>query len=158
MTREDVVAYLSQCREEDIVDICNEAIRAGWRQIKFRSFGPTTITLSGFGDKKIHVIKICRCLLGLGLKEAKERVEATPTDPWTFEASDETIRRLTEASSIRSESVTDEDSLIEWITRLVGASNVAVKRGRTETDEAPEASLEHVEPGPLRRDMLLLDD
>ncbi len=36
------------------------------------------VVLDGFGDNKIAVIKIVRELTGLGLKEAKELVEAAP--------------------------------------------------------------------------------
>jgi large subunit ribosomal protein L7/L12 len=36
------------------------------------------VVLTGFGDKKIQVIKIVRELTGLGLKEAKELVEGVP--------------------------------------------------------------------------------
>ena len=37
-----------------------------------------TVVLSGAGDKKIQVIKVVRELTGLGLKEAKDLVEAAP--------------------------------------------------------------------------------
>jgi large subunit ribosomal protein L7/L12 len=36
------------------------------------------VILTGFGDKKIQVIKEVRALTGLGLKEAKDLVEAVP--------------------------------------------------------------------------------
>lgn len=36
------------------------------------------VILTGFGDKKLNVIKAARELLGLGLKEAKDLVEAAP--------------------------------------------------------------------------------
>ena len=36
------------------------------------------VILSAFGDKKINVIKEVRALTGLGLKEAKDLVEAVP--------------------------------------------------------------------------------
>ncbi|MBO7674134.1 MAG: 50S ribosomal protein L7/L12 [Atopobiaceae bacterium] len=36
------------------------------------------VELTSFGDKKIGVIKVVRKLTGLGLKEAKEAVEAAP--------------------------------------------------------------------------------
>tara|TARA_B110000438_G_scaffold128681_1_gene124944 strand:+ start:206 stop:574 length:369 start_codon:yes stop_codon:yes gene_type:complete len=39
-----------------------------------------TIFLSAFGDKKINVIKEVRALTGLGLKEAKDLVEAAPKE------------------------------------------------------------------------------
>ncbi|RJP34695.1 MAG: 50S ribosomal protein L7/L12 [Phycisphaerales bacterium] len=36
------------------------------------------VTLAGFGDKKIQVIKAVRSITGLGLKEAKDLVEGVP--------------------------------------------------------------------------------
>src|ERR687891_612765 len=36
------------------------------------------VVLSGVGDKKIQVIKVVRAVTGLGLKEAKDLVEAAP--------------------------------------------------------------------------------
>ena len=38
------------------------------------------IFLSAFGDKKINVIKEVRAITGLGLKEAKDLVEAAPKE------------------------------------------------------------------------------
>jgi large subunit ribosomal protein L7/L12 len=37
------------------------------------------VVLEGFGDKKIGVIKVVRAITGLGLKEAKDTVEAVPS-------------------------------------------------------------------------------
>jgi len=37
-----------------------------------------TVMLTGSGDKKIQVIKAVRAITGLGLKEAKDLVEAAP--------------------------------------------------------------------------------
>ncbi|MGV6825372.1 MAG: 50S ribosomal protein L7/L12 [bacterium] len=37
------------------------------------------VVLTGFGDKKVGVIKAVRGVTGLGLKEAKEAVEGCPT-------------------------------------------------------------------------------
>ena len=37
-----------------------------------------TVVLTGSGDKKIQVIKVVRELTGLGLKEAKDLVDAAP--------------------------------------------------------------------------------
>lgn len=37
------------------------------------------VVLTSFGEKKVGVIKVVRALTGLGLKEAKEAVEGTPT-------------------------------------------------------------------------------
>ena len=39
-----------------------------------------TVFLAGIGDKKINVIKEVRALTGLGLKEAKDLVEAAPKE------------------------------------------------------------------------------
>ncbi len=36
------------------------------------------VILASFGDKKIQVIKVVRAVTGLGLKEAKDLVEAVP--------------------------------------------------------------------------------
>ncbi len=36
------------------------------------------VVLTGAGDKKIQVIKVVRAITGLGLKEAKDLVEAAP--------------------------------------------------------------------------------
>ena len=37
------------------------------------------VMLTGFGDKKISVIKVVRTHTGLGLKEAKDLVEGVPS-------------------------------------------------------------------------------
>ena len=37
------------------------------------------VVLGSFGDKKVAVIKAVRAITGLGLKEAKDMVESTPT-------------------------------------------------------------------------------
>lgn len=37
------------------------------------------VVLTGFGDKKLNVIKVVREVTGLGLKEAKDLVEAVPS-------------------------------------------------------------------------------
>jgi large subunit ribosomal protein L7/L12 len=39
-----------------------------------------TVFLTSFGDKKINVIKEVRAITGLGLKEAKDLVEAAPKE------------------------------------------------------------------------------
>lgn len=38
-----------------------------------------TVKLTGFGEKKIEVIKVIRSITGLGLKEAKDLVEGVPS-------------------------------------------------------------------------------
>ena len=37
------------------------------------------VILTGFGDNKVAVIKVIRAITGLGLKEAKDLVEAAPS-------------------------------------------------------------------------------
>ena len=39
-----------------------------------------TVVLTGFGDKKINVIKEVRAITALGLKEAKDLVEGAPSN------------------------------------------------------------------------------
>jgi len=39
-----------------------------------------TVVLASFGEKKVEVIKVVRELTGLGLKEAKDLVEAAPKE------------------------------------------------------------------------------
>lgn len=38
-----------------------------------------TVSLTGFGENKVNVIKVIRAVTGLGLKEAKDLVEAVPS-------------------------------------------------------------------------------
>lgn len=38
------------------------------------------VVLTGFGDKKINVIKVIRAITGLALKEAKDLVEGVPSN------------------------------------------------------------------------------
>ena len=49
-----------------------EAIAAEEEQVSF------DVVLTGFGEKKINVIKEVRAITGLGLKEAKDLVEGVP--------------------------------------------------------------------------------
>jgi large subunit ribosomal protein L7/L12 len=48
-----------------------------------------TVILTGGGDKKINVIKEVRAITGLGLKEAKDLVEAAPKEVKTDVSKDE---------------------------------------------------------------------
>ena len=51
---------------------------AGGEAVKAEAQSEFTVVLEGFGDKKIGVIKVVRAATGLGLKEAKDLVEAVP--------------------------------------------------------------------------------
>ena len=60
------------------------------------------IVLATIGDKKINVIKEVRAITGLGLKEAKDMVEAAPStvkEDATKEESDEIKAKLEEAGA-----------------------------------------------------------
>ena len=48
-----------------------------------------TVVLASAGDKKINVIKEVRAITGLGLKEAKDLVEAAPKEVKTDVSKDE---------------------------------------------------------------------
>tara|TARA_Y100001934_G_scaffold283392_1_gene402764 strand:+ start:2944 stop:3324 length:381 start_codon:yes stop_codon:yes gene_type:complete len=60
------------------------------------------VVLTGFGDKKINVIKEVRALTGLGLKEAKDLVEGVPKpikEGATKEEGEEIKTKLEEAGA-----------------------------------------------------------
>jgi large subunit ribosomal protein L7/L12 len=60
------------------------------------------VVLTGFGDKKIGVIKEVRALTGLGLKEAKEKVEGVPSkikEGVSKEDAEEAKKKLEEAGA-----------------------------------------------------------
>jgi len=60
------------------------------------------VVLTGFGDKKIAVIKEVRAITGLGLKEAKEAVEGVPNkvkEGVSKEDAEEAKKKLEEAGA-----------------------------------------------------------
>ena len=60
------------------------------------------VMLSSFGEKKVGVIKAVRAITGLGLKEAKDLVEAAPSlvkEGATKEESEEIKKQLEEAGA-----------------------------------------------------------
>ncbi len=60
------------------------------------------VMLTGFGDKKIGVIKEVRAITGLGLKEAKELVEGVPSkvkEAVSKEEAEEAKKKLEEAGA-----------------------------------------------------------
>lgn len=60
------------------------------------------VVLSGFGDNKVSVIKVVRAATGLGLKEAKELVEGTPSpvkEGVTKEEAEDLKKQLEEAGA-----------------------------------------------------------
>ncbi len=60
------------------------------------------VVLTGFGDKKVGVIKAVRGLTGLGLKEAKDAVEGVPSvlkEGVSKEEAEEAKKQLEEAGA-----------------------------------------------------------
>jgi large subunit ribosomal protein L7/L12 len=58
--------------------------------------------MSSFGDNKVNVIKVVRGLTGLGLKEAKDLVEAVPATIKTGvpkAEAESVVKELTEAGA-----------------------------------------------------------
>jgi large subunit ribosomal protein L7/L12 len=58
--------------------------------------------LTGIGDNKVNVIKAVREITGLGLKEAKDIVDAAPKvvkETLAKDAADEALKKLTEAGA-----------------------------------------------------------
>jgi large subunit ribosomal protein L7/L12 len=92
ITKEQVVAYLSNLSVMDIAGLTKQleeewgvsaapvAVAAGPAAVAEAVEEPTEfdVILKDFGAKKIQVIKALRELTSLGLKEAKELVEAAP--------------------------------------------------------------------------------
>ena len=61
------------------------------------------VVLEGFGDNKIAVIKAVREITGLGLKEAKEKVDGCPStlkEGVSKEEAEEAKKQLTEAGAV----------------------------------------------------------
>lgn len=61
-----------------------------------------TVTLTGFGDNKVAVIKVVRSITGLGLKEAKDLVEGAPSplkEAVSKEEAEELKKQLEEAGA-----------------------------------------------------------
>jgi large subunit ribosomal protein L7/L12 len=56
------------------------------------------VVMTGFGDNKVNVIKAIRTITGLGLKEAKDLVEAVPSNvkEGTSKADAESIKKQLE--------------------------------------------------------------
>jgi large subunit ribosomal protein L7/L12 len=60
------------------------------------------IVMTGFGEKKIEVIKVIRAITGLGLKEAKDMVEGVPStvkEGVSKEESEDIKKKLEEAGA-----------------------------------------------------------
>ena len=75
ISKEDVLEYISNLSVLELSELVKEF------EEKFGvSAAPVMVAGgAGAGDKKINVIKVVRALTGLGLKEAKDATEATPS-------------------------------------------------------------------------------
>lgn len=73
-----------------------EAAAAVEEQTEFK------VVMSSFGANKVNVIKVVRALTGLGLKEAKDLVEAVPAtikDGIPKAEAEDVVKQLTEAGA-----------------------------------------------------------
>jgi len=64
-----------------------------------------TVVLTGFGDKKVEVIKVVRAATGLGLKEAKDLVDGAPkpVKEGVNKADAEALKKLLEDAGAKAE-------------------------------------------------------
>ena len=96
ITKEDVLEFISNLSVLELSELVKEfeekfgvsaapvmvaggAVAAGGAAAAAEETTEFNIVLVDSGDKKINVIKVVRALTGLGLKEAKDAVEGTPS-------------------------------------------------------------------------------
>ncbi len=96
ITKEDVLEFISNLSVLELSELVKEfeekfgvsaapvmvaggAVAAGGATAAAEEKTEFNIVLVDSGDKKINVIKVVRALTGLGLKEAKDAVEGTPS-------------------------------------------------------------------------------
>lgn len=94
ITKEDVLEFISNLSVLELSELVKEfeekfGVSAAPVMVAGAAGGATVeaaeektefnIVLVDAGDKKINVIKVVRALTGLGLKEAKDAVEGTPS-------------------------------------------------------------------------------
>jgi large subunit ribosomal protein L7/L12 len=91
LTKEDIINAIAEMSVKDVVELVSAmeekfgvsaaaavAVAAGPAAAAAEEQTEFTVMLSSVGDKKVNVIKAVRELTGLGLKEAKDLVEAAP--------------------------------------------------------------------------------
>ncbi len=91
LTKEDIINAIAEMSVKDVVELVSAmeekfgvsaaaavAVAAGPAAAAVEEQTEFTVMLSSAGDKKVNVIKAVRELTGLGLKEAKDLVEAAP--------------------------------------------------------------------------------
>ncbi len=94
VSREDIKKALGEMPVLELVELINEleedwgvsaaapvavAAAAGGEAAAEEEKDEFDLVLTGFGDNKVSVIKAVRAVTGLGLKEAKDAVEGTPS-------------------------------------------------------------------------------
>ena len=94
VSREDIKKALGEMPVLELVELINEleeawgvsaaapvavAAAAGGEVAAAEEKDEFDVILTGFGENKVAVIKAVRAVTGLGLKEAKDAVEGTPT-------------------------------------------------------------------------------
>ncbi len=92
LTKEDIINAIAEMSVKDVVELISAmeekfGVSAAAAVAAGPAAGPAaaveeqtefSVILSSVGDKKVNVIKAVRELTGLGLKEAKDLVEAAP--------------------------------------------------------------------------------
>ena len=84
MANEKITAIVEEIKSLTILEL-NELVKAVEEEFGVSAAAPVVeektefdVVLTGFGDKKLGVIKVIREITGLGLKEAKDLVEGCP--------------------------------------------------------------------------------
>ena len=84
MANEKITALVEEIKGLTILEL-NELVKAVEEEFGVSAAAPAAeektefdVILTGFGDKKLGVIKAVREITGLGLKEAKDMVEGCP--------------------------------------------------------------------------------
>lgn len=91
LTKEDIINAIAELSVKEVVELVSAmeekfgvsaaaavAVAAGPAAAAAEEQTEFNVILSSIGDKKVNVIKAVRELTGLGLKEAKDLVEAAP--------------------------------------------------------------------------------
>ncbi len=91
LTKEDIINAISELSVKEVVELVSAMEEKFGVSAAAVSAGPAAgpavaaeeqtefdVILTSFGEKKVNVIKAVRELTGLGLKEAKDLVEAAP--------------------------------------------------------------------------------
>jgi len=92
VTKEDILDSVSNMTVMEIVDLISAMEEKFGVTAAVAAAGPAaggaavaeeqtefTVTMTKFGENKVSVIKVIRTLTGLGLKEAKDLVEGSPS-------------------------------------------------------------------------------